>query len=63
MDEIVKSLKARMVFDSRGKPTIEAQAMVKKHVISSIAPSGASTGIHEAFELRDSKIPAFFGQG
>ena len=44
---------AREVLDSRGNPTVEAEITIKKHKITAIAPSGASTGTFEAHELRD----------
>jgi len=44
---------AREVLDSRGNPTVEAEIAVDKLVVPAIAPSGASTGSHEALELRD----------
>ncbi|MFH1255949.1 MAG: phosphopyruvate hydratase [Candidatus Diapherotrites archaeon] len=49
----ISSLKARQVFDSRGFPTVEASLKTAKGVFSSMVPSGASTGTHEALELRD----------
>ena len=52
MSKILK-VKARQVFDSRGNPTIEAEVYVKNNSASAICPSGASTGQHEAVELRD----------
>ncbi len=45
--------KARQVLDSRGNPTVEVTLSSSKHTTSAIVPSGASTGIHEALELRD----------
>lgn len=44
---------AREVLDSRGNPTVEAVVTVDGHEISAIAPSGASTGMYEAHEIRD----------
>ena len=44
---------ARQVLDSRGNPTVEAVVKTKLGTTSAIAPSGASTGVHEALELRD----------
>lgn len=49
----IEKVWAREVLDSRGNPTVEAEVTVKGHVISAIAPSGASTGTWEAHELRD----------
>ena len=51
---IIKSVKGRQVFDSRGNPTVEAEIILQDGSIgTSIVPSGASTGKHEAHELRD----------
>ena len=44
---------AREVLDSRGNPTVESEVYTDKHFASAIVPSGASTGKHEALELRD----------
>ena len=50
----VKSIKAREILDSRGNPTVEVELTTKKGTFYGKAPSGASTGKHEALELRDS---------
>ncbi len=52
MDKIL-DIKARQVLDSRGNPTVEVDVYTENAVGSAIVPSGASTGIHEALELRD----------
>lgn len=49
----ILSLKARQVLDSRGNPTVESEMRTPKGVFNAIVPSGASTGKHEAIELRD----------
>ncbi|XP_055812215.1 enolase [Solanum dulcamara] len=50
----IKSIKARQIFDSRGNPTVEVDIHVSNGVFARAAvPSGASTGIYEALELRD----------
>ena len=49
----IKKIKAREVLDSRGNPTIETCLSTDSCCAKSIVPSGASTGIHEALELRD----------
>jgi enolase len=50
----IKSVKAREILDSRGNPTIEVDVATEGEIIVSAAvPSGASTGIYEAVELRD----------
>ena len=43
----------RQIFDSRGNPTVEADVYTHKGMFRAMTPSGASTGIHEAVELRD----------
>jgi len=51
---VIKKVKARQVFDSRGFPTLEAEVILADGSIGqSIVPSGASTGSYEAHELRD----------
>ena len=59
---IVEKLLARQVLDSRGNPTVEAELKTNKGVFTSIVPSGASTGVHEALEMRDGG-PAYLGKG
>ena len=55
---------AREIFDSRGNPTIEVDVTLENGASGRAAvPSGASTGIHEAVELRDSDEGRFGGQG
>ncbi len=49
----IETIYARQVFDSRGNPTVEVEITTKQGTFSAIVPSGASTGIHEAIELRD----------
>lgn len=60
----IKQLRARQILDSRGNPTIEASLQFTNQKNSFVAkvPSGASTGVHEALELRDNK-KAFRGKG
>lgn len=43
----------RQIVDSRGNPTVEAEVTTHKGTFRAAVPSGASTGIHEAVELRD----------
>ena len=60
----IKIIKGRQVFDSRGNPTVEAEIHTDDgNSASAIVPSGASTGSHEAFELRDLKSKAYLGKG
>jgi enolase len=55
---------ARQILDSRGNPTIEVEVMTTEGIIGRAAvPSGASTGIHEAVELRDGDKKLFLGKG
>ena len=58
----IKKIKGRQVFDSRGKPTIEAEVFSENGSAFSIVPSGASTGTHEAFELRDKEKKDYLGK-
>ena len=59
----IKSIKGRQVFDSRGNPTVEAEAFSDDgHHALAIVPSGASTGTHEAFELRDNQNKNYLGK-
>lgn len=57
----IKQIIARQIFDSRGTPTVEADVILQNGAFGRAAvPSGASTGVHEAHELRDG-IAAFNG--
>ena len=63
MTEIV-SIKAREILDSRGNPTVEADVQLSGGAIGRAAvPSGASTGEHEAVELRDGDKQYYLGKG
>ena len=54
----------REILDSRGNPTVEVEVLVESGVIGRAAiPSGASTGEHEAVELRDGDIKRYMGKG
>ncbi|MBR9690249.1 phosphopyruvate hydratase [Candidatus Woesearchaeota archaeon] len=59
----IKKVMAREVLDSRGNPTIEVDVICPNSWGRAIVPSGASTGEHEALELRDGKKDRFFGKG
>ncbi|MBY0370185.1 phosphopyruvate hydratase, partial [bacterium] len=64
MNNQIKHLHAREVLDSRGNPTIEVEATLLDGTFgSSIVPSGASTGIHEALEMRDGDAKRYLGKG
>ncbi len=52
-DSKITRVWAREVLDSRGNPTVEAEVSTSAMTVTAIAPSGASTGSHEAMELRD----------
>ena len=59
----IKKVKARQVFDSRGNPTVEVEIYSDKDLYASaMVPSGASTGTHEAFELRDKENKDYLGK-
>lgn len=63
MSSIVK-IHARQILDSRGNPTVEADVMTESGFLGRAAvPSGASTGIHEAVELRDDDKKVYVGKG
>ncbi len=58
----ITSVHARQIFDSRGNPTIEVEVSTNNACARASVPSGVSTGVHEAFELRD-HLKAFQGLG
>ncbi|MEK6827746.1 MAG: phosphopyruvate hydratase, partial [Nanoarchaeota archaeon] len=59
----IKKIKSREVLDSRGNPTVEVDLITKSCCAKAIVPSGASTGIHEALELRDNDRKRYSGKG
>ena len=60
----INSVTARQILDSRGNPTIEVDVTTNNGVLGRAAvPSGASTGIHEAVELRDNDPTVYMGKG
>ena len=60
----IRALKAREILDSRGNPTVEVDVVLSNGVIGRAAvPSGASTGAHEAVELRDGDKKRYLGKG
>ena len=59
----IKNIKAREVLDSRGNPTIEVDLAINSLKFSAMVPSGASTGTHEALELRDNNKKRYNGKG
>jgi enolase len=60
----ITDVKARQVLDSRGNPTVEVDVWTRDGSMGrGTVPSGASTGIHEALELRDGDMKRFHGKG
>jgi hypothetical protein len=60
----IGDIHAREVIDSRGNPTVEAEVQLSNGAVGrAIVPSGASTGEHEAVELRDGDDQRYFGKG
>merc|ERR1711981_1304836 len=59
----VKAVHARQIFDSRGNPTVEVDVVTAKGLFRAAVPSGASTGVHEAVELRDGDKSKYLGKG
>jgi len=59
----IKSIHARSVYDSRGNPTVEVDVYTETGLHRAIVPSGASTGQHEAVELRDGDKAKWGGKG
>lgn len=59
----IKSVKAREILDSRGNPTVEVDLETSDGIFRAAVPSGASTGIYEALELRDKDKSRFLGKG
>jgi enolase len=61
---IIINVHARQILDSRGNPTIEVEVLTENGALGRAAvPSGASTGIHEAVELRDDDKKVYMGKG
>lgn len=59
----VSKVYAREILDSRGNPTVEVELTTSKGTFRAAVPSGASTGIYEALELRDKDPARFLGKG
>lgn len=60
----IEDVIAREVLDSRGNPTVEVEMMLNDGTVGrAIVPSGASTGVHEAVELRDGDKSRYLGKG
>ena len=61
---IIAKIHARQILDSRGNPTVEVEVYTDNgHVGRAAVPSGASTGVHEAVELRDMDKSQYLGKG
>ena len=61
---LIVEIYAREVLDSRGNPTVEVEVTTENGIVgSAIVPSGASTGVHEAVELRDGDKTRYLGKG
>jgi len=64
MSDNIKQIKAREILDSRGNPTVEVDVVLDSGILGRAAvPSGASTGEHEAVELRDGDKARYMGKG
>jgi len=61
---LIIDIHARQILDSRGNPTIEVDVLTENGALGrAIVPSGASTGVHEAVELRDNDKSKYMGKG
>jgi enolase len=61
---LILDVHARQILDSRGNPTIEVDVITENGILGRAAvPSGASTGVHEAVELRDGDKSVYLGKG
>lgn len=58
----VTKVHARQIFDSRGNPTVEVDLYTEKGLFRAAVPSGASTGVHEALEMRDGDKKSYMGK-
>ena len=64
MEMKIKNIIAREILDSRGNPTVEATVILEDNTEATASvPSGASTGVHEALELRDNDMNRYLGKG
>ena len=59
----ISKIHSRYVYDSRGNPTVEVDIVTETGLHRAIVPSGASTGSHEACELRDGDKSKWAGKG
>ena len=64
LDLRIKCVRGREILDSRGNPTVEAEVVLECGAVGrGVAPSGASTGVFEALELRDMDANRYRGKG
>ena len=63
MKSLISQIKSRMIIDSRGNPTVEAEVVINNLIVGRASvPSGASTGSLEAYEIRDGGL-LYSGKG
>ncbi|CAJ1430865.1 unnamed protein product, partial [Effrenium voratum] len=62
-DDRIEMIRAREIFDSRGNPTVEVDLCTASALFRAAVPSGASTGVYEALELRDGDKNRLLGKG
>ena len=61
---LIEIIQARQILDSRGNPTVEVDVITENGILGRAAvPSGASTGVNEAVELRDGDKSKYLGKG
>ena len=64
MNYLIEKVFAREILDSRGNPTVEVEVSTNLGLVGRASvPSGASTGEHEAIELRDKNTKRYLGRG
>ena len=63
MKILIEKIKGREIIDSRGNPTVEVEVYTDDSMGRAIVPSGASTGVFEAVELRDGDQSRYMGKG
>ena len=62
--QLIQNIIGREILDSRGNPTVEVDVILENGIIGRASvPSGASTGIYEAHELRDGDLSRYLGKG
>lgn len=59
----ISKIHARQIYDSRGNPTVEVDLVTSDGLFRAAVPSGASTGIYEALEMRDKIKSEWLGKG